>query len=61
MSKSIGLILSRKRDESIIIGDDIVVTVVGIRGDRVRLGIKAPKSVRVDRMEVWEGMEGEAC
>ena len=48
------LVLSRKRDESIMIGDAIELTVVDIRGDKVRLGITAPKSVPVDRREVYE-------
>ena len=39
------LVLSRQRDESIIIGDNIVITIVDIRGDKVRLGIEAPKEV----------------
>lgn len=46
------LILSRKKGESIVIGDDIVITVVEIRGDKVRLGIEAPRSVPVHRYEV---------
>ncbi len=48
------LVLSRKRDESIMIGDEIEVIVVDIRGDKVRLGINAPKSVPVHRREVYE-------
>jgi carbon storage regulator len=48
------LVLSRHRDESIMIGDDIVVTIVDIRGDKVRLGIDAPTAVPVHRREVWE-------
>ena len=48
------LVLSRHRDESIIIGDDIVVTVVDIRGDKVRIGIKAPDDVTIHRREVYE-------
>jgi carbon storage regulator len=48
------LVLSRKKNESIIIRDDIVVTVVEVRGDRVRLGIDAPKEVTVHRREVYE-------
>lgn len=47
------LVLSRQRDEVIMIGDNIEVTVVDIRGDKVRLGITAPKSVTVHRKEVW--------
>ena len=48
------LVLSRKKNESIVIRDDIVVTVVEIRGDKVRLGIEAPKEVTVHRREVYE-------
>jgi carbon storage regulator len=47
------LVLSRKRDEQIIIGQDIVVTIVEIRGDKVRLGIEAPSHVPVHRQEVY--------
>lgn len=54
------LVLSRQRDESIYIGDDIVLTVVDIRGDKVRLGIKAPNSVPVHREEVYEAIKKEA-
>lgn len=46
------LILSRRLNESIVINDDIVVTVLEVRGDQVRLGIRAPKSVTVHREEV---------
>lgn len=53
------LILSRHRDESIIIGKDIVVTVVEIRGDKVRLGISAPTDVSVHRQEVFEAIQRE--
>ena len=48
------LVLTRKKNESIIIRDDIVVLVVDIRGDKVRLGIEAPKEVTVHRREVYE-------
>jgi carbon storage regulator len=47
------LVLSRKMNESIVIQDHIKVTVVEIRGDKVRLGIEAPREVPVHRMEVW--------
>ncbi|MFQ3594017.1 MAG: carbon storage regulator CsrA [Gemmataceae bacterium] len=52
------LVLSRKKNESIIINNDIIVTVVEIRGDKVRLGIVAPKSVSVHRQEVYEAIYG---
>ncbi len=51
------LVLSRKKDESIIIRDNIVVTVVEIRGDKVRLGIEAPKDVPVHRREVYDAIK----
>ncbi|MFN0017552.1 MAG: carbon storage regulator CsrA [Pirellulaceae bacterium] len=54
------LVLSRHRDESIMIGDEIVVTIVDIRGDKVRLGINAPSSVPVHRQEVFEAIQREA-
>ena len=50
------LVLSRYRDESIHIGDDVVVTIVDIRGDRVRLGIQAPPSVSVHRQEIYNAI-----
>ena len=53
------LVLSRHRDESIMIGDDVVVTIVDIRGDKVRLGIDAPKSIPVHRQEVYEAIQKE--
>lgn len=52
------LVLSRKKNESIIINNDIVLTVVEIRGDKVRLGIVAPKDVPVHRQEVYEAIHG---
>ena len=53
------LVLSRHRDESIIIGDNIVVTVVDVRGDKVRLGIDAPTEIPVHRQEVYEAIQRE--
>jgi carbon storage regulator len=50
------LVLSRKKNESIIVGDDIIITVVEIRGDKVRLGIAAPKTVTVHRQEVYNAI-----
>jgi carbon storage regulator len=54
------LVLSRKKNESIIINDNIVVTVIEIRGDKVRLGIEAPKDVTVHRREVYEAIHGQS-
>jgi carbon storage regulator len=54
------LVLSRKKNESIIINDHITVTVVEIRGDKVRLGIDAPKEVTVHRREVYEAIQNQA-
>jgi carbon storage regulator len=51
------LVLSRKKNESIVIGDNIVITVVDVRGDKVRLGIDAPKDVPVHRREVYEAIK----
>lgn len=53
------LVLSRHRDESIMIGDEIVVTIVDIRGDKVRLGIQAPTDIPVHRREVFEAIQRE--
>ncbi len=56
------LVLSRKKNESIVINDNIVITVVEVRGDKVRLGVVAPKDVAVHRQEVFEAIQtgGEA-
>jgi carbon storage regulator len=53
------LVLSRTRDESIIIGDNVVVTIVDVRGDKVKLGIEAPQDVSVHRREVYEAIRRE--
>jgi carbon storage regulator len=53
------LVLSRQRDESIIIGDNVIVTIVDVRGDKVRLGIEAPREVSVHRREVYEAIQRE--
>lgn len=53
------LVLSRKLDESIIIGDDVVVTIVDIRGEQVKIGITAPKHVSIHRKEVYEAIQEE--
>ena len=53
------LVLSRQRDETIMIGDEIEITVVDIRGDKVRLGISAPTRIAVHRKEVYEAIKRE--
>ena len=53
------LVLSRQKDESIMIGDDVEITIVDVRGDKVRLGITAPKEITVHRMEVYEAIQRE--
>ncbi len=50
------LVLSRKKDEKIRIGDDITLTIVDIRGDKVRLGIEAPTKIQVHREEVYRAI-----
>jgi len=51
------LVLSRHRDESIKIGDDITITIIDIRGDKVRLGIDAPEQIPVHRQEVYDAIK----
>lgn len=51
------LVLSRKKDERIIINDNIVVTVLEVRGDKVRLGFEAPKDVPIHRKEIYEAIK----
>ena len=53
------LVLSRQRDETIMIGDDVEITVVDIRGGKVRLGITAPRRIQVHRKEVYEAIKRE--
>ena len=53
------LVLSRQRDETIMIGDDVEITVVDIRGDKVRLGITAPRRIQVHRKEVYDAIKRE--
>ncbi|MDR2169553.1 MAG: carbon storage regulator CsrA [Planctomycetaceae bacterium] len=50
------LVLSRKRNESVVINDNITVVVVDVRGDKVRLGINAPKNVPVHRKEIYDSI-----
>ena len=51
------LVLSRKPDESVVISDNVVVTVLSIQGDKVRLGIEAPREMPVHRREVYERIQ----
>ena len=53
------LVLSRKKNESIVINDDITIVVVEIRGDKVRLGVEAPKEITVHRREVYDAIRRE--
>lgn len=53
------LVLSRQRDESIMIGDNVQITIVDIRGDKVRLGIVAPTEVAVHRKEIYDAIQRE--
>lgn len=53
------LVLSRKKNESIVINDNVVVTVVDVRGDKVRIGIEAPRDVTVHRQEVLDAILSE--
>ena len=53
------LVLSRQKDESIMIGDNVEIVIVDVRGDKVRLGITAPKEIPVHRREVYEAIQRE--
>ena len=53
------LVLTRQRDESIMIGDDVEITIVDVRGDKVRLGITAPKHIPVHRREIYDAIQRE--
>ncbi len=53
------LVLSRKKDESCMIGDEVEVTVIDVRGDKVRLGFTAPKSITIHRREVYDAIKRE--
>ena len=53
------LVLSRQKDESIIIGDDVEIVIVDVRGDKVKLGITAPKGITVHRKEIYEAIQIE--
>lgn len=53
------LVLSRKKDQFIVVGDNIRICVVEIRGDKVRIGVEAPKDVKIDREEIWLKIQQE--
>jgi len=53
------LVLSRQKNESIMIGDDVEITIVDVRGDKVRLGINAPRSISVHRKEIYDAIQRE--
>ena len=53
------MVLSRQRNESLMIGDDVEIMIVDVRGDKVRLGIIAPKNVSVHRKEVYDALQRE--
>jgi len=53
------LVLSRQKDESIVIGDDIEIIIVDVRGDKVRLGINAPREISVHRREIYDAIQRE--
>ena len=53
------LVLSRQKDESIMIGDDVEITIVDVRGDKVRLGINAPRNIAVHRKEIYIAIQNE--
>jgi carbon storage regulator len=53
------LVLTRRNDESIIVGNDIEITVIGIEGDRVKIGIKAPSNIDIHRKEVYLSIQNE--
>ena len=53
------LVLSRRKEETIMIGDDVEITIVDVKGDAVRLGIKAPRSVSVHRKEIYDAIQAE--
>jgi len=53
------IVMSRQRDESIMIGDDVEIIIVDVRGDKVRLGITAPKSIPVHRREIYDAIQRE--
>ena len=59
MKGLIMLVLSRQKDESIMIGDEVEITIVDVRGDKVRLGINCPRSITVHRKEIYLAIQKE--
>lgn len=55
------LVLGRKKDEVIVVGDNIEITVIEIMGDKVKLGVTAPKEISVHRLEVYEAIRRQQC
>ncbi len=53
------LVMGRQRDESIMIGDDVEITIIDVRGDKVRLGIISPKNIPVHRREIYDAIKRE--
>jgi len=53
------LVLSRRKDESIVVGDNVEIKIVDVRGNKVRLGITAPRAVTVHRKEIYEAIQKE--
>ena len=53
------LVLSRKKKETVLIGEDIKITIISIEGDKVRLGIEAPSHVSIYRQEIYEAIKAE--
>lgn len=54
------LVLSRKKNESIVIDGNVVITVIDIRGDKVRIGIEAPREIPVHRQEIYDAIQAQA-
>ena len=53
------LILTRRIGETLMIGDDVSITVLGVKGNQVRIGVDAPKSISVHREEIWKRIQNE--
>lgn len=53
------IVITRQKDESIMIGDKVEISIIDVRGDKVRLGISCPRSISIHRKEIWEAMQRE--